>query len=119
MKFISTLLPLLTLGLASAAEVFGGNTVTPDPEKARQLNVTVGVNFIDAVPELGIKAVNGVPTKINLRVNNFEEGNIGVEFVGGSLWSAEKGVAIKNLTSLKIGATLGKGQQVCYICSFR
>lgn len=112
MKYLSTLLPLLTLGLASAAEIFGGNTVAPDPEKARTLNVTVGVNFANSVPELGVRAVNGVPTQINLHMTNYEEGDVGVEFIGGSLWNAEKGAAIKNLTSLKVGLTLGKDQQV-------
>lgn len=89
--------------------------MTPDLEKARQLNVTVGVDFVDAVPELGIKAVNGVPTKVNIRLINYEEGNVRVELIGGSLWSAEKGVALKNLTALKVGMNVGKDQQVCHL----
>lgn len=113
MKYLSTLLPLLALGLASAAEVLVGNTATPDPEKARQPNMTVGVDFIDAVPEFGIKAVNGVPTRINLHVVNFEEGNIGIQSIRGSLWSIEKGIAIKNLTSLKVLTVVSKDQPVC------
>lgn len=107
------LLTLLTLGLASAAEVFVGNTATPDPEKTRQLNVTVGVDFVDAVPEFGIKAVNGVPTKINLHVVNFEAGDVTIQSIRGSLWSIEKGIAVKNFTSLKVRTTIGKDQQVC------
>lgn len=112
MKYLATLLPLLTLGLASAAEVFVGNTATPDPEKARQLNVTVGVDFVDAVPEFGIKAVNGVPTRINLHVVNFEDGDVRVQSVRGSLWSIEKGIAVKNFTSQKVGTAVAKDQQV-------
>lgn len=107
------LLTLLTLGLASAAEVLVGNTAAPPEKTTRQLNVTVGVDFVDAVPEFGIKAVNGIPTRINLHVTNFEAGNIGVQSVRGSLWSIEKGVAVKNFTSLKVGTTVAKDEQVC------
>lgn len=107
------LLTLLTLGLASAAEVLVGNTATPEPEKTRQLNVTVDVDFVDAVPEFGIKAMNGIPTRINLHVTNFEAGNVGVQSVRGSLWSIEKGIAVKNFTSLKVGTTVAKDEQVC------
>lgn len=109
------LLTLLTLGLASAAEVLVGNTATPEPAKTRQLNVTVGVEFVDAVPEFGIKAINGIPTRINLHVTNFEAGNVGVQSVRGSLWSIEKGVAVKNFTSLKVGTTVAKDEQVCWL----
>lgn len=114
MKYLSTLL-LLAVGLASAADVLVDNTAVPvekEKEKARQLNVTVGVNFVDAVPEFGIKAVNGVPTKIDLHVVNFEDGNIRVQSVRGSLWSIEKGIAIKNFTSQKVGTTVVKDQEV-------
>lgn len=118
MKYLSTLL-LLAVGLASAADVLVGNTAIPEggkekeKEKARQLNVTVGVDFVDAVPEFGIKAVNGVPTKIDLHVVNFEDGDIRVQSVRGSLWSIEKDIAIKNFTSQKVGTTVAKDQQVC------
>lgn len=114
MKYLSTLL-LLAVGLASAADVLVDNTAVPvekEKEKARQLNVTVGVDFVDAVPEFGIKAVNGVPTKIDLHVVNFEDGNIRVQSVRGSLWSIEKGIAIKNFTSQKVGTTVIKDQEV-------
>lgn len=109
------LLTLLTLGLASAAEVLVGNTATPEPAKTRQLNVTVGVDFVDAVPEFGIKAINGIPTRINLHVTNYEAGNVGVQSVRGSLWSIEKGVAVKNFTTLKVGTTVAKDEQVCWL----
>ncbi|KAL7274059.1 Increased recombination centers protein 22 [Rhizina undulata] len=99
---LKTLLSSLLFCAVASAEVFGENTVKPDEELARTLNVTVDVDFADASP-LGVKVVNGVPTKVNIALTNYEEGSVSVQFVGGSLWDVKENRPIKNLTSAVVG----------------
>lgn len=112
MKFLSALLPLLTLGLASAADVASEQPPAAAPEKVvKALNVSLGVQFVDAVPEFGIKAINGIPTRLNLHIVNNEPEDIRVQLIQGSL-KTPKGVELRNLTASKVGVKLGKDQAV-------
>ncbi|KAH0602595.1 uncharacterized protein H6S33_008676 [Morchella sextelata] len=110
MKFLSALLPLLTLGLASAADVASEPAAAPE-KVVKALNVSLGVQFVDAVPEFGIKAINGVPTKLNLHIVNNEPEDIRVQLIQGSL-KTPKGVELRNLTASKVGVKLGKDQAI-------
>jgi hypothetical protein len=116
MKFLSALLPLLTLGLASAADVASEPAAAPE-KVVKALNVSLGVQFVDAVPEFGIKAINGVPTKLNLHIVNNEPEDIRVQLIQGSL-KTPKGVELRNLTASKVGVKLGKDQAVSFLIPY-
>jgi hypothetical protein len=110
MRFTS-LLALLP-ALVSAADIFGEKTVNPDVEKQRSLNVSLSIEFIDMPQELGVKLVNGNPTKVKVAMTNLEENALFVEALGGSLWDLKQGKAIKTLPNLKVGMSVAHDQQV-------
>lgn len=119
MKFLLSPLLLLLIAAATSAQFFGSsNNVIPDG-KPKNLNVTTSVKFVnDDSQQLGVRLVNGVPTKVNVHIHNFEEKPIIVRYVGGSLIDPVKGVAVKNFTSLKVGATVGRDRQVLLFLSY-
>lgn len=108
MKYLSTLLPLFVLGLASATDLF---VVKPPPDP-RKISVSVGVDFDDSFPGFATRAVNGVPTKAYINVMNLKDADVLIQSIQGSLWSIEKGIVVKNFTSQKVGTVATKGQQV-------
>ena len=86
----------------------------PDPSAQPKLNITLRVSFPDASNELAsvgpgnpsLKLVNGIPTRVSFDLTNLEASPIFVEAVGGSLWDSGKDVAVRNLTSKKLGGVV-------------
>ncbi|KAF8243236.1 hypothetical protein K440DRAFT_606348 [Wilcoxina mikolae CBS 423.85] len=113
MKFLLSPLLLLLTATATSAQFFGSsNNVVPDG-KPKNLNVTTSVKFVNEdAQQLGVRLINGVPTKVKVHIHNFEEKPITVRYVGGSLVDPAKGVAVKNFTSLKVGTTVGHDLQL-------
>ncbi|CUS15473.1 unnamed protein product [Tuber aestivum] len=114
-------LAALLLPLIASAQLFGSNTVNPDPSTQRKLNLTLQVHFPDVPNELvtvgsgnpSVKLVNGIPTHVSFSLANFEDSPIFVKAVGGSLWDSGKDVAARNLTSKKLGSLeVPKGQKI-------
>ncbi|KAG0128149.1 hypothetical protein HOY82DRAFT_489688 [Tuber indicum] len=108
---VPTFLSVLLLPLSASAQLFGSNTANPDPSAQRKLNVTLQVSFPDVSNEIvsvgtgdrSVKLVNGIPTRVSFNLVNFEASSIFVEAIGGSLWDLGKDVAVRNLTSKKLG----------------
>ncbi|RPA93520.1 hypothetical protein L873DRAFT_51198 [Choiromyces venosus 120613-1] len=117
---VPTFLSSVLLPLAASAQLFGSNTVNPDPSAQRKLNVTLQVTFPGVSNELNVgpgnpsvRLVNGIPTHVSFNLVNFEASPIFVEAVGGSLWDAGKDVAVRNLTSKQLGGVeVAHGQKV-------
>jgi len=104
----------LLLATVASAQLFGGSSSgdeTPDVEqnKFKDLNINVTVDFLNESP-LGVKLVNGEPTKVNVGFSNGGEDPLTVEYVGGSLWDANK--PIKNFTAAKLGTNVPSKQKV-------
>jgi hypothetical protein len=81
-------------------------------EKPRALNLTVGAEFLDLTPDLGIKLINNHPTRVKLQLTNHEPRALQIDSVGGRLWDVKKDVSIRNLTTLKVGMSLPPKKQL-------
>ena len=118
---VPTFLSAFLLPLAASAQLFGSNSANPDPSAQPKLNITLRASFPDVSNELvnvgsgnpSVKLVNGIPTRVSFDLANFEASPIFVEAVGGSLWDSGKDVAVRNLTSKKLGGVeVSKDQKI-------
>jgi len=108
------LVPSILLLLVStvSAQLFGGASPESVPsDKVRNLNVSFAIEFPDATP-LGVKLVNGEPSRVVVGFTNYEPDPVTLEWVGGSLWDQEVGASVKNFTAYKIGMKLENSQKV-------
>src|SRR5205807_2019324 len=67
----------------------------------------------ELVSNPSVKLVNGIPTRVSFNLVNFEASPIIVEAIGGGLWDLGKDVAVRNLTSKKLGGMeVAKDQKI-------
>lgn len=100
----------------------------PDSEGAKP-PTTLNADFAVSFPEadiLGVKIINGHPTKAVIDVTNNEEGYISVEFVTGVLATLKElpegaspldGI-VRNLTTMSYGAKVAPGEKTSLPYSF-
>ncbi|OAA71574.1 signal sequence receptor alpha chain [Cordyceps fumosorosea ARSEF 2679] len=115
MLFTSSLLALL------AVPVFGAAAKDPEPAAAEPpaaLKATVTATFPDAEELLGLRLVNGRPTRAVLEVTNRDDVPIQVAFVSGALSSDKLALAdgpayqaiVRNLTASQLDLAVAAGQ---------
>ena len=85
-----------------------------------QLAVSAQATFPAASEIFGVKLVNGHPTEAIISFTNDEASPIGVNFVGGSLWTLdeEKSVNVRNLSATSYRVQLDPGQTESVSYSF-
>lgn len=101
----------------SAAPIISAQLYDDEPDAAvRAIDISVDVTFPDgasaeASPADPVVIVNGILKKVNVAVVNHEQGPIGIEFIGGSLWDPVTGQNVRNLTQRVLSIELPKDQK--------
>ncbi|KAF8474017.1 hypothetical protein BDZ91DRAFT_691192 [Kalaharituber pfeilii] len=113
MHLPSTLLFLSAIASPITAQLFSdvqpGLNATP-----RNMNISIDVTFPDTPEEeVGgpVIITNGITKNVNIAIVNHENGPIGVQFIGGSLWDPLTGASVRNLTQKVMGLEIEKDQR--------
>ena len=103
---LSTLASFLIIASSATAQFFAAAAATPPAAETRKLNVTASATFVPEQAGPKPRLINGIPTKLNVRIVNLEPAPIIIELIGGALLNLKTGEIVKNLTSLKLGIEL-------------